>query len=433
MPKGVYIGDIDPNNTVASVREVRRNILFKLLLWDSIVLSDSQFLTDPRIAMMMSSFNRKHISPGHRFAMDEWHGGFELLLQSGLVEVAHRTDALGEMYSIEDVWTSMDKNSSGGRVPFLPETSAYAEFLDQTSYHKRTYNLSKISEIFKTNLQKGFGTTLAISPADDTDAELGRMFREQNVLFRAILQFIKEQLANGKITQARYDEIYKYVYGCYHINVPTVANCYVCTDYEKLPVHLELGNGVKEDKGGEGVDQGRLRPTWALDPDILDLLPIGSFLKVRSAVQSHIDSGLLLKYNTGDLSEEEEKQYVDLWEDYTNKLEQALQSELMAHFKEIDNIVSSAYIPRQQRVMNGAIEIVANTIIKPAVSMAFPLLSTLVSAGENARGMINTLNTFIMVHRNGEPMDARAYKNEMLDYVTQLVTKQKAITYRIEK
>lgn len=432
MPKGVYIGDIDPNNTVASVREVRRNILFKLLLWDSIVLSDSQFLTDPRIAMMMSSFNHKYIDPANRYPMDDWHGGFELLLNSGLVEVAHRTDAVGEMLSVEDVWTSMNKNSGAGRVPFLPRTSAYAEYLDQTAYHKRTYNLARISEIFKTNLQKGYGTALSVSPTDDTDLELGRMFREQTVLFREILQFIKTQLANGKITQARYDEIYKYVYGCYHINVPTVANCFVCTDYEKLPVHLELGSGVKEDKGGD-VDQSKLRPTWALDPRILDLLPIGSFLKVRSAVQAHVDSGLLLKYNTGELTEDEKKEYQSCWESYTATLESALMEAFREHYEAIDDIVSSAYVPRQQRITNGTLEIVANMVVKPAISAAVPLAGTLFSAADHVRNAVGMLNTFIMVHRSGEPMDARAYKNEMRDLMFDFAFGHKAITYRIEK
>jgi len=85
MSYSIYIGDIDPNNTVnptQHVRDIRRAILFRLLLWDSIVLSDSQFLTDPCIAMMMDGFSEKKM--GDHDAWDdisEWQRGFEKLLE----------------------------------------------------------------------------------------------------------------------------------------------------------------------------------------------------------------------------------------------------------------------------------------------------------------------------------------------------------------
>ena len=56
MSYNVYLGDIDPNLQMSEALKVRREIFFKLLLWDSVVLSDSQLLTDPRIIRLMSGF-----------------------------------------------------------------------------------------------------------------------------------------------------------------------------------------------------------------------------------------------------------------------------------------------------------------------------------------------------------------------------------------
>jgi len=187
MSYSIYIGDIDPNNTVnptQHVRDIRRAILFRLLLWDSIVLSDSQFLTDPCIAMMMDGFSEKKM--GDHDAWDdisEWQRGFEKLLEIGLVEVAHRTDIYGEQYTMLDVWNSMHNNPSAS-VPFLPPTPAYAKFLDTLPHQKKQYNLNSISQRFKSNLHNGISSgDFQLNPFDDTDRELTKIL---NITVQAV-------------------------------------------------------------------------------------------------------------------------------------------------------------------------------------------------------------------------------------------------------
>ena len=57
----VYLGDIDPNNRIMSPLWIRRHFMMKLLVWDSVVLSDSQILTDPRINVLLRGFDSEDL------------------------------------------------------------------------------------------------------------------------------------------------------------------------------------------------------------------------------------------------------------------------------------------------------------------------------------------------------------------------------------
>lgn len=427
MSYSIYIGDIDPNNVVDSVRSVRRNILFKLLLWDSIVLSDSQLLTDPRIALMMDGFSVKHadLSFAKKNEVLDWHKGFEELMQSGLIEVAHRRDIAGERLTMSDVWTTM-KNNRSAQVPYLPTTQDYADFLDSTFYHTREYDLKKISARFKSNLHAGIANgRLLLDPDDATDIELTRILLQDEILFRDLLKVIRESLNKGLITQARYDEVYSYIYSCYQTNIPAEVNCSICTNFENLPLHLDLG--YDSDFNGPEIDERRMRPTWALDPTILDLLPMDAFLAVRKAVSPHIKSGLIMKQKTGELLPEQLNEFYDAWADYTEELECALRIELVNAYEHVDGIVCKQFTSSQKRVKSGLLELIFN-IAKIAVTTAAPITSLAFDIADYGKTGAETIGSFIMLNNKREMDYIVQQKSEMYAYIKKCMMGTKIIT-----
>ncbi|MBQ8515902.1 MAG: hypothetical protein IJ496_10945 [Ruminococcus sp.] len=444
MAYGVYLGDIDPNNTINPVLDIRRNILFKLLLWDSIVMSDSQILTDPRVLLMMDGFRSKEKGVHEDWQdVQEWQKGFEQLLQKGLVEVACRSGGF-ERHSITDVWETMNRRNYGGRVPFLPHTSAYAEYLDKQVQSARVYNLDQISARFKNNLLSGVETgDLTLSDSDDTDRELKRILNGSVVLFRDILDLLKSQLNAGKITQQRYDEVYRYVYSCYHTNIPAETKCFVCTDFENIPFHLTLGYDTS-DCAAAAVDSDALRPTWALDPLIMDLLSIGDFLKIREAVQPCIRSELLMKYNTGTLLPEEIHEYHDVWEEYTRQLEEAMREQLRERGDALQAVTKNQRVSAQMRFKKGMLDLVVNVAKQAAVpaasaaigglfspeigAMVGAAVGTVVTGAEWTSLIKDNIQNFIMLNSRRNMEYVREQKDQIDSYFRALGTSAKIIT-----
>ncbi|MBE6666060.1 MAG: hypothetical protein E7603_07575 [Ruminococcaceae bacterium] len=389
-------------------------------------MSDSQFLTDPRIAMMMDGFSEKKM--GEHEAWDdisEWHRGFESLLKNGLVEVAHRTDVLGEEYSMVDVWKSMHNNRSAS-VPFLPPKPTYASFLDGIYHQKRYYNLSNIAERFKNNLHKGISTgDFLLRATDDTDRELMKLLNEDTVLFRNIFQLIKSQYQKERISAERFHEIYQYVYSCYHTNVPAEVNCFVYTNYESLPLHLNLGCEV-QDINTE-TDEKKIRPTWALDPKILDMMTIDSFLEVRKRIEPYLKEELLMKQKTGELLPEECPAFYDLWESYTAELENALKEQIFSLYENIDELMSKQFISSQKRLKNNMLDIIGN-ITKTGISAVCPPAQLLFDIAEYGKMGIEGINNLIMIHNRREMEYLSKQKRELLDRIKKIYLGAKVIT-----
>ena len=112
MSYSVYLGDIDPNNTIISSLEIRRDFMFQLLMRDSIVISDSQFLTDPRINHLMQEFEDDNLAKIRELGeLEQWQKGFEYLINAGLVEVAYRSRN-GSKDSITKTWENMADNDT---------------------------------------------------------------------------------------------------------------------------------------------------------------------------------------------------------------------------------------------------------------------------------------------------------------------------------
>ena len=329
MGNSIYLGDIDPNNRVNHVRHIRRTIMFQLLIWDSIVLSDSQLITDPRIHLLMGSENlpRFSLSINGKKLEDAafYEKGIEALIQCGMIEVAQRTS--GErQYSLQSVWEGMNGRTDS-KVPFLPESDDYARFLDTLVNNPRTYSLDKIGSDFKTNLLSGIGNSVELSQTDRTDDRLLYYMNQDKVLFSDLLCVIREARDAGLISDSRYLELYHYIYGCYSINIPKNVDCHLISEVRNLPLHLDSGIGDLDGTDGEVVDN--LRPTWALNPIILDFISFEDFVEIRKQLFSVIPSSKLIGFFSDSLSEKDAWEFNSIWSAYTMMLESSLKLALM--------------------------------------------------------------------------------------------------------
>lgn len=295
----IYLGDIDPNNEkILDPAAIRRRIMCDLLIWDSIVLSDSQYLTDPRIPRLMQDYDgpESKVPDGYIMRGVEKHQkGFERFLQSGLVEVSHRQKG-DEVYTLQKVWQGM---AASGNVPFLPDTVHYASYLDSLAVSHRDYKLSSIADRFRNHLLAGVASgDFVLSATDETDQHLLQMFHQNPVYFRDIYEFIGKQRDADAITQERYEDIYDYVFSCYSVNISEEIGCYVSSKLESVPLHLDSSAG-NFNEALAGANQGGVCPTWRLNPNALDMIPIDEFIDVRNEARKVMPNSELVNYYTG--------------------------------------------------------------------------------------------------------------------------------------
>lgn len=62
---------------------------------------------------------------------------------------------------------------------------------------------------------------------------------------------------------------------------------------QNLPLHLDCGVGNYCESSANNV-YSRLRLTWVLQPEVLDLLSFADFIEVCKNVAKHINSGMLI-------------------------------------------------------------------------------------------------------------------------------------------
>ena len=335
----VYLGDIDPNSKMNSPIHIRRTLMCQLLMWDSIVLSDSQLITDPRLYRLISGYDKGNEHATNEYEskdeLPEYMQGLECILSSGLIEVAHRQQD-GKTLLCSDVWSEMNARKDA-KVPFLPESPEYAKYLDALNPSSRIYSLHEVSDFFRTELLSGLGESLILSDSDKTDSELKDMMSEQDVLFSRLLSFINNEEKAGRITAKRRNELYNYIYSCYSINIPTATGCYHTTELKYVPLHIETTTDSEEECLGLPEDK-ILRPTWALNPYILDLITFEDFVKIRENLKWMVENGGMVKFCSNSMSEEDIKGFDEKWDFYTRMLEAQLQN---AMFRTAEMLKSS--------------------------------------------------------------------------------------------
>ena len=418
MSYNLYLGDIDPNLQMSEALKVRREIFFKLLLWDSVVLSDSQLLTDPRIIRLMSGFTVHKGEMADHSPIKGWHKGFEQLLESGLVQVAHRASN-GREQAMAEVWAGMNAKGNAN-VPFLPKNEKYARYLDGLSHEKRVYQLSDMANRFKNNLNDGVEkNAILLRPDNDVDRELKRMFEEDLVLFRNIHAFIDRCLRDGLIHEGRHREIYDYVYSCYSTNVSAETDCFVSTTFKSLPFHLPLGVETPDGPPVE-LDPARMRPTWVLSPQCMDLLSAEGFLRVRRAVEPCIKSELLIKKNTGELEQGALNEYYDVWAEYTEKLEEAILQELTQSNMELSRPMEQAYLS-QYNLKKQLTDLIVTA------SGFIPVLGTAMDVGDVVK---NSVQLMVMLNKRSAAKCAAEHKQALQQYINDIAMKKTSVVTR---
>lgn len=374
----VYLGDIDPNNSIISPLEIRRRFMFMLLIWDKIVLSDSQFLTDPRVNLLMSGYDSKMLADELNLQdLKPKMKGFEHLLENALVDIACRStnDHVG---SLSELWYEMSHRDS--QVPFLPRPG-YAEYLDSLSCEQEPYDLTEIGDCFRNNLLAGLGKDV-FPNVTPQERKISELFQEDKVNFSKIYDLLKQFQCDGSITSKKYNQIYDYIYSCYSINISKVTGCYINTNFKNIPIHLGCGVGDYEDNiPWELLDP--LRPTWVLNPLILDHISLEDFVQIRKQVQIYISQSVFIDYFNGTLKESQLDQFFNLWEMYTIHLESLMRETLLREQVGIfEQLLTIEGIKLEQRtILSGSWELVKNTIA-PGAGLFNPIVAGIIGAGQ---------------------------------------------------
>lgn len=412
----LYLGDIDPNNYILDVLSVRRRILFDLLLWDSIILSDSQFLTDPRIQLMMSGFDVKSVDYDITNGLIDSHKDFELLLVNNLVEVATRNN--DRQSSVQDLWQQMHNASANAPVPYLPKNNKYAQYLDSINFSKKPYEIKNLAGNFREKILEGIEKGSVLLDADDrTDAQLSEFISVETILFRDIKKVLDDAFEKEIITATRKLELYRFFYSCYSSGVPYELGCYTSTSIYNVPLHLSFGYNANDI--AKVVDE-KMRQTWALDPMVIDLLSTEAFLDVREAVEDCIKDQSIMKYRTGKLTEDELPKFYDVWEEYTKKLEHEIIQALVNERRNIDNIVCKRFIPTQKQVIKSGAGLIINTT-KAVVESAVPGIGMAFAIADLAKDVHSFADSVVLLGNRKQDGITLNFRNELADYIDGLL------------
>ena len=414
MKNAIYLGDIDPNNTILPVMNIRRTIMFQLLIWDKIILSDSQFLTDPRLNILMHGYNSDQVCQKYNITdVEESLKGIESLFQNGLIEVALRQNSNSES-DLYNTWLNMSKSEK--KVPYLPEDENYVHYLKSLSYHTHSYKTDNMSQLFQNNLESGINTDPLRGGItlhrNDVETELKRMFQEKAPLFRNILDFMQKQVKEGKLSPERYQRLYDYVYSCYSVNTSAVLGCNINTKFAHIPFHIESGSEYI----GNNISQKqveRLRPTWALNPIFLDHLTFEEFTQIRRQLKT----SKVREFYTGSV-ESPWVEIEDAWESYTLQLENAIKL-AMYEKKDALNTRLIKELSGEKYITNPT----QQTIVTPVYEVVKSLVSFVPVVG-NAMGVIDFAKTLcdsvVTISKYEENM---AFARDYAD-ISQLVSKE---------
>lgn len=375
MNDKIYLGGIDPNIVMASAENVRIGLMLRLLMWDKIVLSDSQIITDPRIRAMMRDYgSEENINDldNDQLVLRKEQRGIETLLEAGLIEVAKRSQD-DQTSSLEDVWQGMNNRSKDlGEVPFLPKEKSYAQYLDSLNPTTVKYDLTSIGNRFKNNLKQGTGRSL-FKKRDGRDQsfvdKLKDKFNENEVLFSTIKSFLEEGKKNGKITEKDYAEFYNYVYSCYSPNISAETGCFIDTQVKYVPFHLDAGIGDFKDEL-EGVRKDLLRKSWVFNPVVFNHLEFQDIVDIRREVEGkYIKPGLFMKFLSGRIKADEWKEFKDFWGGYVEELKKIIKDKLNR------KIISEIYAQQkdiEEKELNESHE----TVCKFGLELVITYLST---------------------------------------------------------
>jgi len=390
------------------------------LIWDKIILSDSQFLTDPRLNILMSGYCSDEVCRKYGVSdIDNSLKGVETLFRDGLIEVAMRQNAGGQS-DLHSTWQQMSKSEK--KVPYLPDDENYVHYLKSIPYRSQTYQTTNMAARFQHNLEAGIHTDPLkggfLLQNNDVETELKRIFQESAPLFRNILDFMREQKAKGNLSPERFQCLYDYVYSCYSVNISASLGCNINTKFAHIPFHIEsgkeyLGNNVS----AQQVE--RLRPTWALNPVYLDHLSFGEFAQLRS----RLNTAQVREFYLGAV-ESPWAVIEEAWEDYTIQLENAIMRAMYEKkdaisSRLIDELSDGKYLtnPRQYIMVTPLFE-----VVKSLVSF-LPGVGSILGVTDFAKSLYGAVVT--LSKRNEKIALAEEYRSisKLVSRETRVITK----------
>ena len=414
----VYLGDIDPNNRIMSPLWIRRHFMTKLLVWDSVVLSDSQILTDPRINVLMRGFDSEDLPEKLGMTdINKEQKGFEDLINHGLVKIASRKKG-NVTFDLRDLYSEMC--SRPNPIPFLPDSYKYSSYLDSLRMTKLIYDLDRIEHMFSNNLQGGVGTT-RFPNTTRVENELVEILKNDHINFSTILEYIKEKRKDGEITQEEYYRIYEYVFSCYSINISAQTNCYLSTEFKNIPLHIDCGTGdFQENTPSERFDE--LPRSWALNPLILDELSFDEFIQMKTELNKIQNIDMIMKcYNGTLLNDQEYYSFYDAWEKYVFTLELYIKNILSKKKIELyrEFIKLSDIRLKQRTFLTGGWEVVKSWLSQ------VPIIGDLL----NVIDLANSSNDYIRLISHKKQWNDLVEKKDRIDNLlsphTKIITKFK--------
>ncbi|MCI0486064.1 MAG: hypothetical protein L0229_05640 [Blastocatellia bacterium] len=366
-PRKLYILEADihryprPLTTV----ELRQQLFFMLLFWDSIVISDSTFNNNRNLRPLLAP-NIEKPARNIRVLAD-----FEHLLKKGYLRPAMRNDLKGFIQL-------RDEHSSPKPVTDLPSFE-YSYILDQWSPKKfrERWEREDVEACFKANLIKIFSVknpwrdhripkaasqailSFILSKGDDPIyyRELRHLMNNPG-RYKALKSITGYDTAISKY----YKRIDKLISEAYRYNVPTVLAIESEATQRTLPWWVSLGRQPESSasKRLETLKDKPLRPTWIFDREVIGEIPSQALDDVRTWSSFKEFMSLLKTADNLNFSIQMSQELSDIWEAYTAQLEKHLRGELRLSVQQ----------EAQHRIKKTGGSFVTNNIVLPGIVTA---------------------------------------------------------------
>lgn len=341
----IYLTEVDIHRLPKplSTEELRQQIFFMSLFWDSIVVSDSTLNNDPNLRpLFLPEIEKPKGKP--KALMD-----FSCLLENGYIRPAMRED-------IQGFGQLREEHKKPVPVPSLPSRD-YSEQLDTLSPEKyrERFSRKKVEACFKDNLLKIFGYEDSwenFQIPQKASQEILNFIQSKGdkpIYYRELWDFMQHpenyDLTNESSEQIKehFDVIDNRISEAYRFNVPAVLKIDSEATHKSLPWWVQLGTPSSFSNSLQKKirkEQYKIRPTWVFDKEIIGEIPAEALVETKDWTSYKDLMDKLESINFSEPTDEFFKNIVEIWDEYAINLENHLK-------KELESRVNMEYIIRR--------------------------------------------------------------------------------------
>ncbi len=394
-----------------TTHSLRRDILRNLLMWESVIITDSQANNSKEFEELITN---------KRGLLLETECGMDKLLEQGDIEIAIRCKN-GEkqtLYSLRE-----DHKNNYKNLPYIPEAN-YSKFLDKHTSSKIYYDLDDVADLFRQKLERDLRQYVPLHDkwSREFHKELLAYVQESpQVNFSDLLNKLNIFTEEKKISIDERKAYYNMIYSDYSSNIPDSLGLYFETLKDDIPVSAEMGDECLSNQIEKFCEKGIIiRDSWALSSEIFDYLPTEAFIEVRNEIKPKISENRLKKFLNSQINNKRDlEDCFDFWNDYVKNLEIALNNKLCMTRDELNALKMKQYVLKTQFIKDGAM-----SILSFIISQKYPLLGTGMGAALSIKGMVDIVSAFVISKRKAQEIEYRENQiKTYLDYKKPVIAK----------